>query len=432
LWRGNNIYIEMLDKREFINFLYAASFPVYGIGSYVSANINGPIGQVISISVHVFIMLFYIIDLLYKKQFDIKVNGLFLWMVAFQISSIGAFFIALAKNPPFINEVVSYTRSGIILFPFYAFIAVCLYNEKSSEKLVRLTFNSLSMMLLLNLIGFYVFGLKNGIHNIEGRLSLPFIDGMYSGACMIAILNLMLFYYMRQAITTADGFRFTYLLLYFIINLLLLYLINSRLANLIFLMVFMLSLLNISHKLKGLFLVGVFFVPLLLNLGYVLYQILSLPFFKVVMQRVDLKDVTTFNGRSYAWTKAIDWLLNDQTNIIFGNGHNGHYFLHLMTNIAKLWGVKETDTHLHSTSLSILVDQGIVGALLLVIISYRTFVFFKKKLALGKEEGILFPAMVFILIVMQVDMFVYRECTGAVILSFLAAMASIKWRNSTT
>jgi hypothetical protein len=150
------------------------------------------------------------------------------------------------------------------------------------------------------------------------------------------------------------------------------------------------------------------------------------------MQRVDLKDVTTFNGRSYAWTKALDWLLNDQTNVIFGNGHNGHYFLHLMTNIAKLWGVKETDTHLHSTSLSILVDQGIVGALLLVIISYRTYMFFKKKLALGKEEGILFPAMVFILIVMQVDMFVYRECTGAVILAFLAAMASIKWRNSTT
>lgn len=420
----------MLDKREFINFLYTASFPMYGIGSYVTANINSPVGQVISICIHVAILLFYIVDILYKKDFHIRVNGLFLWMVAFQISCVGAFFIALSKNPPFINEIVSYTRSGIILFPYYAFIAVCLYNEKNSEKLVALTFNSLTIMLFLNLIGFYVFGLTNGTHTIEGRVSLPFIDGMYSGACMIAILNLMLFYYMRKAILNADGFRFTYLLLYFLLNLLLLFSINSRLANLIFLFVFMLAILNIAHKFKGLFLIGIFFVPLLLNLGYVLYQILSLPVFKVIMQRVDLKDVTTFNGRSYAWTKAIDWLLNDQTNIIFGNGHNGHYFLHLMTNIAKLWGVRETDTHLHSTSLSILVDQGIVGALLLVIISYRAYMYFKNKLSLGKDEGILFAAMVFILIVMQVDMFVYRECTGAVILALLVAMASIQWKNS--
>jgi hypothetical protein len=420
----------MLDKREFINFLYTASFPMYGIGAYISANINSPAGQVVSIGVHVFILLFYLIDILYKKQFEIRVNGLFFWMVAFQISCVGAFFIALSKNPPFINEVVSYTRSGIILFPFYAFIAVCLYNEKDPEKLVKLTFNSLSIMLLLNLLGYYVFGLTNGTHNIEGRLSLPFIDGMYSGACMIAILNLMLLYYMRNAISDGDGFRFTYLLAYFCLNLLLLFFINSRLANLIFLFVFALAILNIVHKFKGLFLIGVFFVPLLLNLGYVLYLILTLPVFKVIMQRVDLKDVTTFNGRAYAWQSAFDWLLHDQTNLIFGNGHNGHYFLHLMTNIAKLWGVKETDTHLHSTMLSILVDQGVVGAMLLIIIAYLTYRYFQKKMNLGKKQGILFSVMAFILIVMQVDMFVYRECTGAVIFAVLVAIASINWKNS--
>src|SRR5690606_1160448 len=210
---------EMLDKKDIINFLYVASFPMYGIGSYVTANINSPIGQMLSTSVHIAIILFYTIDLLYKKEFQFKINSLFFWMVAFQLSSVAAFFIALAKNPPFINEVVSYTRSGIIIFPFYAFVAVCMYNEKKPEKLVHLTFNSLSLMLLINLIGYYVFGLKNGIHTIEVRLSLPFIDGMYSGACMIAIINLMLYYYMKKAIADTDGFRFTYLLLYFLLNL---------------------------------------------------------------------------------------------------------------------------------------------------------------------------------------------------------------------
>ena len=420
----------MLEKRSIINFLYTASFAMYGIGTYITATINSPIGHFVSISCHLLILLFYGIDLLYKKQFQLRVNGLFFLMVAFQISSVGAYIVALNKNAPFLTELHSLTRSAIILLPFYAFIAVCLYNEKNIDKLVKLTFNSLSILLFINVVGFYVVGLKNGIHSIEGRLSFPFIDSMYSGACMIAIINLVLLYYMKKAATSMDTFKFIYLFIYFVVNLILLFLINSRLANLTFILVFVLALFNVTHKFKGLFLIGVFFMPLLLNAGLLLYEILTLPIFKVIMRRVDLNDVTTFNGRSFGWQRAIDWLLYDQTNVIFGNGHNGQYFLHLMTNIAKIWGVRETDTHLHSTSLSILVDQGIVGAVLLLVITYKTYMYFKSKLILGKDEGILFSVVVFILIVMQVDMFVYRESAGAIILSLLVAVAAINWKNS--
>jgi hypothetical protein len=279
-------------------------------------------------------------------------------------------------------------------------------------------------------IGYFVFGLENGTHSIEGRLSLPFIDGMYSGACVIAVINLMAFYYMRQALTTSNSFRFTYLLIYFLINLALLFLVNSRMATLIFLFVFILALFNIIHRFKGLFLIGVFFVPLMLNLGLLLYQILTLPIFKVIMKRVDLKDVVTFNGRVFGWEKAIDWLLYDQTNLVFGNGYNGHYFLHLMASIAKLWNVRETDTHLHSTSLSILVDQGIVGGVLLLLITYRVYMYFQRQMTIRTEEGILFAVTVFIFIVMQVDMFVYKESGGWIILSLLAAFAAINWKES--
>jgi hypothetical protein len=38
--------------------------------------------------------------------------------------------------------------------------------------------------------------------------------------------------------------------------------------------------------------------------------------------------------------------------------------------------------------------------------------------------------MVFILIVMQVDMFVYKESAGWVLFSLLAAFAAIKWNDS--
>lgn len=419
----------MLEKRDIINFFYVASFPLYGIGSYVAATFNSPIGNSISISAQVFILIFYCIDLLYKKQVTLRVNGLFVLVILFQLSSIVAYIVALNKNAPFLSSLHSITRSAIILFPFYAFIAVCLYNEKDRARMVRLTFKSLNILLFINLIGFFVFGLENGTHTIEGRLSLPFIDGMYSGACMIAVINLMVLYYMKQALAETDSFRFTYLLIYFLINLVLLFLVNSRMANLIFLFVFGLALFNVTHRFKGLFLIGVFFVPLMLNLGLLLYQILTLPFFKVIMQRVDLKDVVTFNGRSFGWERALDWLLYDQTNLVFGNGYNGHYFLHLMAKIAKLWNVRETDTHLHSTSLSILVDQGIVGGVLLLIISYRVYMYFKEQLTIRKQEGVLFIVMVFILIVMQVDMFVYKESAGWILLSLLAAFAAINWND---
>jgi hypothetical protein len=420
----------MLDKRNIVNFLFAASFPLYGIGSYVAATFNSPIGNSISASAYVCILLFYLLDLLYKKEFTLRVNGLVILMFAFQVSSIIAFIVALNKNAPFLTPLHSITRSLIILFPFYAFIAVCLYNEKDKGRLVKVAFKGLSLLVFINIVGYYVFGLENGTHSIEGRLSMPFIDGMYSGACIIAVTNLLVFYYMRKALADRDSFRFIYLMIYFIVNLILLFLINSRLANLTFLLVFLLAFFNVIHRVKGLYLVGVLFVPLLLNLGLLLYEILTLPVFKVIMQRVDLKDVTTFNGRAFGWEKAIDWLLYDQTNVIFGNGFNGHYFLHLMTNIAKIWNVRETDTHLHSTSLSILVDQGIVGAVLMLIITYKTYMCFKQQMVLRKEVGILFSIMVFILIVMQVDMFVYRESAGGVLLSLLVAFAAVNWKDS--
>lgn len=420
----------MLDKRDIINFFYTASFPLYGIGSFVAATINSPIGNSISISAQVFILLFYCIDLLYKKQVALRVNGLFILMILFQLSSIAAYIVALNKDAPFLSSLHAITRSAIILFPFYAFIAVCLYNEKDRARLVDLTFKGLNILLIINVIGYFGFGLENGTHTIEGRLSLPFIDGMYSGACIIAVINLMVFYYMKQALSNADSYRFIYLLIYFLINLVLLFLINSRMANLIFLFVFALALFNVIHRFKGLFLIGVFFVPLMLNFGLLLYQILTLPVFKVVMQRVNLNDVVTFNGRVFGWEKAIDWLLYDQTNLLFGNGYNGHYFLHLMARIAKLWNVRETDTHLHSTSLSILVDQGIVGGVLLFLITYKAYSYFKDQMTIRKHEGILFAVMVFILIVMQVDMFVYKESAGWIILSLLAAFTAINWNDS--
>lgn len=418
----------MLDKKDIVNFLYVISFPVYGIGAYVAAAFSPTIGYVTGIVIHILIIIFYLIDVLYTKEVRIKINGLPILMLLFLTSSIAALFIGASKMPQLAGSTIAYGKSAVLLVTFFAFLIVCLYNKKQFEKLAKLTFVSWSLLLLINLIGFYGLGLSNETHSIKGRVNLPFIDGLYSGACLLAILNLMLLYYMKKSIK--DPIRLSYLFVYFSVNLVLLFLINSRLTNMVFLLVFILYFLNLIGKIKGLFTVIVFTIPILLNIGILIYKILSLPFFVFIMKRVSVIDVTTFNGRAFAWESAMDWALYDQRGIIFGNGYGGQYFLHLMKRVADLWNVNESTTHLHSSTLTILVDQGIVGFTLLTIIIFRVYSYYKKKFNTGNADGIFFPVVVFTYAVMQVDMFGSQDALGGAILAFLVATVSVNQKHA--
>lgn len=414
----------MLDKRDIINFLFLVSFPVYGIGAYVSASVSPTLGYYISMSVHCVMILFYLIDLMYKKQFEVKVNTFYLVMLLYLISCSASLLVSLSRQTLHPNPVLMYSKMALLILPFHAFIVTFLYNDKRQDKIVNLTFNSLSLLLIINLVGFFGLGLKNGIHSIEGRVNFPFLDGLYSGACLLAVLNLMILYFMQRSLD--NPLKFTYLLAYFSGNLVLLFFINSRLTILVFLVVFLLFLFNFSKGFKGVFLISLLTLPILLNVGLLLYRILSLPVFVFIMQRVNLIDVTTFNGRALAWQRAIDWLIYDQRGLLFGNGNNGQYFLHLMPDIAKMWGVPEQYTHLHSTILMIVIDQGLVGYTLLIVLFYKMFTYYKRKFQTGNREGVFFSVVIFVLIVMQIDIFVFQENLGAVLFSFLMAKAALK------
>jgi len=413
----------MLDKRDFINVLYVISFPVYGIGEYVSAAVSPSIGYIFGISIHLLIIVFYGIDLLLKYEFSIKVNWIYLLMTAMQLACVAALYVAWHKNMPGTNEIGFITKSILLVIPFHAFIAVLLYNSKHQESFARLTFLSFSLLILINVIGFYGLGLTNKTHNIEGRVAFPFLDGFYSAACLLAIVNLMLLYYIKHSVT--NPWRLTYLIGYFLINLVLLYLINSRLTLLIFLGVIVLFVVNRSGKFRGLFLISIFTVPILLNMGLLLYKILNLPVFVFLLKRVNLVDVATFNGRAFLWQRALDWLWEDQRGLFFGNGANGQYFLHLVADLAVHFGVKEENTHLHSTVLMTVVDQGLFGYLLLMLISYRVFLYYKNEYKKNSPDAIFCAVIVFILFVMQVDSFVYLGNSGYVILCILTARIAV-------
>ncbi len=232
----------------------------------------------------------------------------------------------------------------------------------------------------------------------------------------------MLIYYMARV--RDDPFRFSYLAAYFVINLALLYLINSRLNILIFLFVALLLSFRVIEKIKGLFVGSLFTVPILLSSGLFLYQVLTLPFFITMLKRVDIQDVMTFNGRSFIWNNVMSWITDDQRGIFWGNGYKGHYFLDLISDVAKLWNPDAKDyhhMHLHSSSFEILVCQGIFGYAIFMLLFHRAFTYYKKKYQTGDPQGVFFAVVVFLLFILQVDSFVYLESSGQLIFSLLLA-----------
>ena len=413
----------MLNKRDIINFLYVISFPVYGLGAYISAAVSPSIGYICSISIHILIILFYLIDLAYKRVVRIKVNGLYFLTMAFQLTCVVSLFVSLSNNLPSMNMIDVVTKSILLVLPFQSFIVVFLYNEKQKNSFVNMTFLSWSILLLMNVIGFFGFGIGNETNGIPGRITFPFLDSFYSAACLVAMLNLMILAFIKKSLK--DPLKLTYLISYFALNLALLYYIDSRLSLLIFFGVFLLFALNLSRRFRGVFLASIFTLPLLLNFGVLVYRILSLPVFVAIVRRVDLVDATTFNGKSLLWQRTLDWLMFDQRGVLFGNGAEGHYFLHLIPDLAKKWFPREESLHLHSTVLMTLVDQGIFGFVLLLVACYRMYLYYRTEFQKSSTDATFFAVVVFVIFAMQVDTFAYLGTLGYTILGLLIARASV-------
>jgi len=413
----------MLNKRDIINFLYVISFPVYGFGTYISATISPSIGYMCSISIHILMILFYLIDVAYKRNVNIKINWLYFLTLAFQLTCVASLFVSLSKNMPSMNMLGVVTKSILLMVPFQSFIVVFLYNEKHEKGFVNKTFLSWSILLLINLIGFFGLGIKNETQSISGRFTFPFLDSFYSGACLVAMLNLMIMAFIKRSLK--EPLKLISLFSYFVLNLVLLYYINSRISILIFIGVVLLFTFHLSRRFRGVFLVSVFTMPLLLNMGVLIYRVLSLPVFLTIARRVDLIDITTFNGRAILWQRTLDWLMFDQRGVLFGNGAGGYYFLHLVPDLAKKWLPKEESLHLHSTVLMTLVDQGIFGFVLLLIVCYRMYLYYRTEFQKNSPDSILFAVVVFLIFVIQVDTFAYLGTLGYTILGLLIARASV-------
>lgn len=414
-------------KRDIVNFLFTISFPLYGIGVYISASESPSMGYIVSITPHILILLFYGADLVSRRQFQIRVNRWYMLMCLFLISCIVSLFVALHKHLPETSTSLALAKALLVVIPFQAFVAVHLYNKEEGA-LARLTFISLSLLLVINMLGYFVLGLRNEIHSIEGRINFPFIDGVYSGSCLLVIISLLLLYYFR--VVRKDPVKLTGWAVYFFVNLLLLFLINSRLTILLFLVVSMLLMLNVIGKTRSLYWISIFTIPILLSTSLAIYKILTLPVFASLLKRVDVIDVTTFNGRAFLWKDSMDWLLYDRQGLILGNGYRGHYFFYLVSDVARLWNEKELyHLHLHSTSLEVLVCQGLLSYLFFLVLLYKVFTHYRHAFRNKTVHAAYFAVVVFLLFVMQVDTFLYMESSGFVIFAWLVSTVSVRSEN---
>lgn len=411
-------------KRDLINFLFLISFSVFGVGNYVTAAKSPSIGMLLSSSAYLGIIGFFLVDILYKKTFEMRLRpGIYWLMVLFLLSAIAALFVSQFRGFPNMSLNVTIGKAILQFLPFHAFLVVIWYNRNNSnDTLVRLTIAGLSLMLLVNLLG-YGAGMTNQGHNLEGRLNLPFFGGLYSASSMMIFLCLIFFRQIGKRLTrpTQWAWRATFIACNFVM----IYLINSRLAILIFFMVLMLMFFGMLRS-RAIYWVSLFSIPIVLSLRFFLYEIVSLPFFAGIMQRVDFEDVTSFNGRAYLWEIGMNWLLVDQRGLLFGNGTGGQYFLDLLTFYARLWSGGKSDLlHFHSSSLEILVGQGLFGYLIYAILLYKIFTYFRAKYLRDEPDGDFFPGIVFLLFLLQLDTFVYVTGFGFLLFALLLARVCV-------
>ena len=413
----------MIQKTTIINTLFVLGIVATGVGSYFIPK-QYTVGLILTVVPFIAILLFYALDLIYRGKVVPMVNRTYWIGMLFIISLIASNWLALFKGFPGLSSMNVMAMSIQFLVPFNAAVVMHVYNRNNENfNFERLFFTGLVALMLVNFAG-YAIGHSNRLHWFPGRMNLPYTMGIYSTAHIVAILNLMLLFHIREPVRKPG--RFLFMSGLFAVNMVVMMSANSRLSIMIFLVLVILFLFWLIKAAKGLFTISLFTMPLMLSFSHLIYQVISLPPIASILGRVNKRDVTTFNGRSDIWETALDWALYDRTGFIFGNGYHGQYQMRMLDFVARLWGEEHSyNLHMHSTFLEVLVDQGIVGYLLLVLCMWYAFKFYRTEYQQRTQLAPLFAVAVYFLFIWQIDIFVYGIDQGNALFFILLSAVAI-------
>ncbi len=415
----------MIRKRDLIDLLFLIGFAVYGYGNYIGLKEGLSKGLIVSSLPFAVILLFFLVDTVYRPRMRPVLSGTY-WLCMFYIATLAmSMVVGLRGGIPGLNAGNVLLSILLFLLPFNAAVVVQYYHrDHDGFDFGLLLLRALGLLILINVLG-YAAGMRSYGHSFEGRANLPFIRGIYTGAHVLSITSLMMLFHLRDPVrrpVTA-----TLVIGAMLVSLAMMVSINSRLSLLIFLLLGILFLTRAIRVARGLYTLSLFTIPLLLTFSLLVYQVLSLPVFQAIVQRVSEEDVTTFNGRSYIWTAVGDWALTDRTGLLFGNGYKGHYKLHLFDLVARLWGEDHAyNLHSHSTFTEVLVAQGVLGVGLLYAILWRGFRHFRSEYLRRTDQAPLFAGFVYVLFIWQVDIFCYGADIGHAILFCMMAPLALR------
>ncbi|HNR54158.1 MAG TPA: O-antigen ligase family protein [Flavobacteriales bacterium] len=420
----------LLSKRKLINSLFLLSFPIYGIGMYVGYKTSISQGTVVAVGGFLGIIIIHVLDLIAQRQVRNMVTRKYWWGLLFLISLIASMWKALAEHFPGATMANTVAYTIMFLAPYHAAIIVHIRNRDQEDfDFARMVLISLSLFLFINLLGVAA-GMHNVLHNIEGRLNLPFVLGIYDAAHMLAMINLMLMFYMKDFVRRP--MPFLGMLLFYLVNVVLMLKVNSRLSFMTFALLTGLFLFRMIGRARLMFPLSLFTMTILTNFALLVYTILTLPFMRAIVSRVNKEDVTTFNNRTTVWDVGWNWLEKDRHGLWFGHGYQGQIHLKGWDHIAEVFNVKDVqNVHMHSTFMQTLINQGVVGYTLLLIVVWFTFTYFRKRFHEGTLETPLFALMVYMLFILQIDIICYGNDFGNALLFCLFAMVVMDPRHIT-
>jgi O-antigen ligase len=403
-----------IAKHKLVNALFLLGFPCYGIGSYVSIKQNYSAGIVFGVTPFLAILLFHVIDLLYKGRITVQVNRWFWVGMAYLTAVAAGYFVALHNGYKGLNPVNVSAQALAVLVPFPATVVVLIYNRANAAfNWAHMLLTGIGALILKNLVA-YGAGIRSVGHGFEGRINLPFIGGIYDGAHMYAVIALMLLFHLggfMQRPVRASLFMGGFLL-----SMALIANANSRLSIMILFVLLALFVTQAMRRVKGLYTISIFTMPLLMSFTLLVFEVLSLPVFSAILGRVDKADVTTFNGRTYIWEAAWDWLFDDRRGLLLGNGYMGQAHIGLLDFMERLWEGEARLIHMHSTFLEVLIDQGLLVLGLMYLLMYKGYTHYRQAYLAGAPEAPLFGAMVYLLFIWQIDIFCYGIDIGAPLL----------------
>lgn len=410
----------MLSKRKIINTLFTLAFPWYGVGAFLmfKPGMGFSVGLLFAVVPYLLILGFYLLDLLYRRSFTPRINSVYWLGLAAVLSGAISVQMGLQYGSPVLNALNRTVLVVLFLAPFNAAVVVQQYNRGSAGyDFSWEVLKGMALLIGLNLLGF-VGGMSNQLHSFEGRVSFPFVMGIYDSAHLLAFVNLMLLGYLKDPLRRP--IRFAALCGFYLMNMAIFMSVNSRLSFMIFLVLTVLFITQVAKAARGLFTISLFTMPLLMSFALLIYEILTLPFFVAILSRVDKKDVTTFNGRTYIWEAAWDWVVSDRRGLLFGNGYNGQYRIRLLEGVAKLWNEPGSyNLHMHSAFLETLVNQGLVGLFIMYAVFYAGFKRYRGEYLAGTRLAPLFAGFTYLMFAWQIDIFGYGFYMGFLLIMLL-------------